>query len=152
MEVSAPPGNPIGSIQQEWSMCSPAFSIKNHSGETVLRIEGPFCTFSLCGDVDFRVRNGSNAVFWENFRIIFCLSTDSHLKREWSGQNFKTMVRFDKRNVHRCRFLRYHISNGFGCPNESGHVRRLLFNRKFAAICFHICMYSIYPINSLLNK
>lgn len=55
MHVSSPPGNVIGHIEQEWSICSPAFSIKNHNGETVLRIEGPFCTFSLCGDVDFKV-------------------------------------------------------------------------------------------------
>ncbi|KAL5291678.1 hypothetical protein ACFFRR_010840 [Megaselia abdita] len=56
MEVTAPPGNLIGSIEQEWSICSPSFKIKNHSGETVLRIEGPFCTFSLCGDVEFQVK------------------------------------------------------------------------------------------------
>lgn len=55
MEVSAPPGNTIGSIEQEWSICSPSFRIKNHIGDTVLRIEGPFCTFSLCGDVEFNV-------------------------------------------------------------------------------------------------
>lgn len=55
MDVSAPPGNTIGSIEQEWSICSPSFRIKNHVGDTVLRIEGPFCTFSLCGDVEFNV-------------------------------------------------------------------------------------------------
>lgn len=55
MDVSAPPGNTIGSIEQEWSICSPSFRIKNHIGDTVLRIEGPFCTFSLCGDVEFNV-------------------------------------------------------------------------------------------------
>uniref|UniRef100_A0A0A1XPM6 Phospholipid scramblase n=1 Tax=Zeugodacus cucurbitae TaxID=28588 RepID=A0A0A1XPM6_ZEUCU len=55
MEVSAPPGNVIGSIEQEWSICSPSFRIKNHIGDTVLRIEGPICTFSMCGDVEFKV-------------------------------------------------------------------------------------------------
>ncbi|KAH8346001.1 hypothetical protein KR067_013402 [Drosophila pandora] len=55
IEVSAPPGNVIGTIEQEWSICSPSFRILNHIGDTVLRIEGPFCTFSLCGDVEFNV-------------------------------------------------------------------------------------------------
>lgn len=55
MEVSAPPGNVIGRIEQEWSLCYPSFALKNHNGETVLRIEGPLCTFALCGDVEFKV-------------------------------------------------------------------------------------------------
>ncbi|EDV96944.1 phospholipid scramblase 2 isoform X1 [Drosophila grimshawi] len=55
MEVTAPPGNVIGSIEQEWSICSPSFRILNHIGDTVLRIEGPMCTFSMCGDVEFNV-------------------------------------------------------------------------------------------------
>ncbi|KAH8297694.1 hypothetical protein KR054_005775 [Drosophila jambulina] len=55
IEVSAPPGNVIGTIEQEWSICSPSFRILNHIGDTVLRIQGPFCTFSLCGDVEFDV-------------------------------------------------------------------------------------------------
>lgn len=64
MEVSAPPGNVIGRIEQEWSLCFPSFAIKNHNGETVLRIEGPLCTFSLCGDVEFKV------YIYESLRII----------------------------------------------------------------------------------
>ncbi|XP_055689660.1 phospholipid scramblase 1 isoform X2 [Lutzomyia longipalpis] len=55
MEISAPPGNIIGTIEQEWSIFTPQFSLKDQTGETVLRIEGPFCTFSICGDVEFKV-------------------------------------------------------------------------------------------------
>jgi hypothetical protein len=55
IEISAPPGNLIGVVQQEWSLCIPIFSVKNANYETVLRIEGPFCTISCCGDVDFEV-------------------------------------------------------------------------------------------------
>ncbi|XP_054731736.1 phospholipid scramblase 2-like [Anastrepha obliqua] len=55
MEVSSPPGCVVGTIEQEWSLCSPSFRIKNHSGDTMLRIEGPFCTFSMCGDVQFNI-------------------------------------------------------------------------------------------------
>lgn len=56
IEVSAPPGRFIGSVVQKWSMFYPYFSIKNSYGDTVLRIEGPFCTWSICGkDVEFRI-------------------------------------------------------------------------------------------------
>lgn len=55
IEVSAPPGNVIGTIQQEWSLCYPTYAIKNAAGDTVLRIEGPCCTCRMCCDVKFRV-------------------------------------------------------------------------------------------------
>lgn len=55
MEVSAPPGTIVGTVEQEWSICNPQFAIKNHMGEVVLRIEGPVCTWSICGDVEFKV-------------------------------------------------------------------------------------------------
>lgn len=53
--MSAPPGNVIGTVEQDWSIFSPSFSIKNEAGETVLKIEGPCCTFSICGDVEFKL-------------------------------------------------------------------------------------------------
>jgi hypothetical protein len=55
MEVTSPPGTVIGSIEQEWSILTPQFNIKNAAGDTVLKIEGPICTFSICGDVEFKV-------------------------------------------------------------------------------------------------
>lgn len=55
MEVSSPPGTIVGTIEQEWSIFCPSFAIKNPSGETVLRIEGPFCTMTICGDVEFQI-------------------------------------------------------------------------------------------------
>ena len=39
MEVMAPPGNVIGRVSQEWSICLPKFRIEDASGTTVLRIE-----------------------------------------------------------------------------------------------------------------
>lgn len=42
-------------MSQDWSIFCPKFSINNSSGETVLRIEGPLCTYSICGDVEFEV-------------------------------------------------------------------------------------------------
>ncbi|KOB76596.1 Phospholipid scramblase 2 [Operophtera brumata] len=55
MEVYSPPGTLIGSVEQEWSICKPNYAIKNALGDVVLRIKGPFCTFSMCGDVKFNV-------------------------------------------------------------------------------------------------
>lgn len=49
-------GQLLGRVEQEWTLCYPHYSIKNHNGETVLRIEGPLCKFSCGGDVDFNVR------------------------------------------------------------------------------------------------
>jgi len=42
-------------VSQDWSIFCPKFSVKNSSGDSVLRIEGPFCTYSICGDVEFEV-------------------------------------------------------------------------------------------------
>ncbi|XP_046384287.1 phospholipid scramblase 2 isoform X2 [Ischnura elegans] len=61
MEVSAPPGTLVGTIEQEWSIFTPQFSIKNAAGEVVLRIEGPFCTMSICGDVEFKIMSKDGA-------------------------------------------------------------------------------------------
>lgn len=55
MEVSSPPGNILGTVEQEWSLLFPNFLVKNAIGDTVLRIEGPLCTFTICGDVEFKV-------------------------------------------------------------------------------------------------
>ncbi|XP_046673250.1 phospholipid scramblase 2 isoform X1 [Homalodisca vitripennis] len=65
MEVYAPPGCLVGTVEQDWSILAPAFSIKNAAGDTVLRIEGPVCTMSICGsDVEFNVlsKDGSTKV------------------------------------------------------------------------------------------
>ncbi|CAG9855392.1 unnamed protein product [Phyllotreta striolata] len=62
MEVSAPPGSICGTVEQEWSLFCPSFALKNASGDTVLRIEGPLCTWSICGDVEFKIMSGDGAV------------------------------------------------------------------------------------------
>lgn len=54
MEVSSY-GQILGRVEQEWTCWYPNYSVKNHAGETVLRIEGPFCTISCGNDVNFRV-------------------------------------------------------------------------------------------------
>ncbi|XP_050348171.1 phospholipid scramblase 1 isoform X2 [Nymphalis io] len=57
LQVSSPPGTHIGSVEQVWSLLKPSFTIRNELGEIVMRIKGPYCTFSICGDVEFHVYN-----------------------------------------------------------------------------------------------
>ena len=54
-QVHSPPGTIIGKIEQDWSLCFPNFTIRDASGNPVLRIEGPLCTWSCFGDVEFEV-------------------------------------------------------------------------------------------------
>lgn len=54
--MTSPPGTVIGTVKQEWSLCAPKYTIRNSSDDVILRIEGPFCTYSMCGDVEFQVR------------------------------------------------------------------------------------------------
>lgn len=55
IKVSAPPGEVIGHIDEEWTCWFPNYKIKNQNGDTVLRIEGPCVTWSCCSDINFTV-------------------------------------------------------------------------------------------------
>lgn len=106
IEVFAPPGQLAGTVEQQWSLCSPEFVIKNASGETVLRITGPACTFSLCGSVEFEILalDGSTPVGkiskqWsgllreaftdaDNFGISFPMDLDVRMKAVMLGACF----------------------------------------------------------------
>lgn len=106
IEVSSPPGTVIGTVEQEWSMCAPAFRVLDHNGDVVLRIEGPVCTFSLCGDVEFKVTSpdgsaevGMISKQWsglareaftdsDNFGISFPMDLDVRMKATLLGALF----------------------------------------------------------------
>lgn len=56
------------------SICEPKYSIKDGQGNVVLTIEGPVCTFTICGsDVEFKVLSpdGSTEV--------------GKISKQWSG-------------------------------------------------------------------
>ena len=59
IEVQSPPGTVIGTVDQDWTLCSPSFTIRDQSGEVALTMEGPCLTYSICGDVEFKVRAAS---------------------------------------------------------------------------------------------
>lgn len=72
--VSTPDGTVLGYVKQNWSICKPSFRIENEAQETVLMIQGPFCTCNMCGgSVDFQVlsRDGEVEV--------------GKISKEWSG-------------------------------------------------------------------
>ncbi|XP_055315309.1 phospholipid scramblase 2-like isoform X2 [Sitodiplosis mosellana] len=55
IEVFSPPGELLGTVEQNWTLCKPDYSVKNHNGETVLRITGPICMLPMCCDVEFKI-------------------------------------------------------------------------------------------------
>lgn len=59
MEISSPPGNVIGSIQQDWTIVTPKFNIQDETGETVLTVKGPAIPVTFGGDLTFQVYNCS---------------------------------------------------------------------------------------------
>lgn len=119
IEVSAPPGRYIGSVEQKWSLCYPYFSIKDVNGDTVLRIEGPFCTYSVCGsDVEFkiltmdRVEIGKISKQWSGlarelftdadfFGISFPIDLDVNIKAIMLGACFLIDAMFFEKSGHR---------------------------------------------------
>ena len=88
------------------SMCEPQFVIKDQDGNVALRIEGPFCTFSICGDVEFKVMSpdgsaeiGKISKQWtgllkeaftdaDNFGISFPMDLDVRMKATLLGALF----------------------------------------------------------------
>ena len=60
LEVESPPGNVIGTVKQKWSILYPKYNIKDETGKTIYYIEGPCCTCSCFGDVDFKIYDGSD--------------------------------------------------------------------------------------------
>lgn len=105
MEISAPPGNVIGSLVQNWSVIEPNFSVKNEAGEIVLKIEGPCWTCSCGGDVVFKVMTldgkevGNISKKWsgfgkelftdaDNFGISFPVDLDVKIKAVLLGACF----------------------------------------------------------------
>ncbi|KAL3290075.1 hypothetical protein HHI36_023444 [Cryptolaemus montrouzieri] len=73
MEVFSPPGNLVGTVEQDWSLWCPSYSIKNQNGDTILKIDGPCCTFGCYRDVEFKVMSadGSTEV--------------GRISKQWSG-------------------------------------------------------------------
>ncbi|XP_028839637.1 phospholipid scramblase 1 isoform X1 [Denticeps clupeoides] len=72
LEVQSPPGTTIGYVCQNWHPFLPKFSVLGASKETLLKVEGPLCAISCCGDVDFEVKSKDDRVI-------------GRITKQWSG-------------------------------------------------------------------
>ncbi|KAG1670556.1 Phospholipid scramblase 2 [Nymphon striatum] len=106
LEVQSPVGEIIGFVEQDWSLCFPRFSIQNAEGETILKIKGPFCTWAICGDIEFEIVSidgetqvGKISKQWsgflkesftdaDNFGITFPMDLDVKMKAVMLGAVF----------------------------------------------------------------
>ncbi|CAG0917882.1 unnamed protein product [Notodromas monacha] len=73
MDVYASPGDFLGSIEQTWSIIHPRYVIKDAAGNPVLKMAGPCCTWSLCGDVEFEIFSESTG------------ESVGKISKQWSG-------------------------------------------------------------------
>jgi len=56
MTITSPvTGEVLGTIEQNWHLCLPKYSLKDANGQTVLKLTGPFCTCACCSDVNFEL-------------------------------------------------------------------------------------------------
>jgi len=106
LEISSPPGEVIGYVNQLWSCMKPKFEITDGDGNVALIIKGPWCTFSCAGDVEFKIMtpDGENEVGriskqWtglikeaftdmDNFGITFPMDLDVRCKATLIGACF----------------------------------------------------------------
>lgn len=67
LEVSAPPGQVIGTVEQVCTFTKPKFVIKNSFGDVVLHIKGPYCPWKCFSDsnmkVSVRARSSNNLLY-----------------------------------------------------------------------------------------
>ncbi|XP_071534250.1 phospholipid scramblase 1-like [Panulirus ornatus] len=64
IEISSPPGTVLGSVHQEWSICTPLagkFTVRNTSDDVVLKIQGPACPVSCGNDINFKIFTGDDS-------------------------------------------------------------------------------------------
>lgn len=59
MTVEAPPGYPVGKVNEEWTFCSPSFTISDERDEAIFKISGDCCpganVANVGSDVHFKV-------------------------------------------------------------------------------------------------
>ena len=106
MTITSPiTGEILGSIKQKWHPFLPIFVIYDANEKKVLKMEGPFCAVSCCGDVNFEVQtmDGNNVgkitKQWsgfakeaftdaDNFGVTFPLDLDVKVKAVLVGAVF----------------------------------------------------------------
>ena len=55
-KVHSPASGLLGTVEQDWTIIFPEFTLKDAAENPIMKIKGPFCTWSCCGsDVEFKV-------------------------------------------------------------------------------------------------
>jgi len=73
LEISSPPGQTIGYVNQLWTCIKPKFEVTDGDGNRALVIVGPWCTYSCAGDVEFKIMTPD-----ENVEV-------GRISKKWSG-------------------------------------------------------------------
>ena len=85
LEITAS-GQIVGKIKQRADCTEPVFSICDASGEEILKVKGPVCVISCCGDIDFEVTNCNERL---TYLIKKVLTKDGQqigkVTKQWSG-------------------------------------------------------------------
>ncbi|KAF9414839.1 hypothetical protein HW555_007372 [Spodoptera exigua] len=80
LEVYSPPGQLIGSVEQQWSAVRPMYIIKNCDGDTLFCINGPYVTLSCFRDVHFQILRpdgtavGTTSRHWQGLKHALILA------------------------------------------------------------------------------
>ncbi|XP_026730695.1 phospholipid scramblase 2-like isoform X2 [Trichoplusia ni] len=61
LQVYSPPGQLIGSVEQQWTAIKPTYLVKNDNGDHVFWIRGPYITLSCFRDVQFQIVRADGA-------------------------------------------------------------------------------------------
>lgn len=59
IDVYAPPGNPVGSVVQEWSCCASSFTIRDAGNSVAFNMRGPLCKLKGIEEVSFTMTDGT---------------------------------------------------------------------------------------------
>ncbi|XP_041352138.1 phospholipid scramblase 1-like [Gigantopelta aegis] len=70
--VESPPGQIIGYVCQGWYVIFPHFYIQDENYNSILRIKGPLCPCSFCGDVKYNLTTMEGAIIGK-------------ITKQWSG-------------------------------------------------------------------
>lgn len=70
VEVKLPNDQTIGYVERDFTLAIPKFTIKDARDRTILRIKGPFNTFSFGDSVDFDVSVFASCFYYYSKKLI----------------------------------------------------------------------------------
>lgn len=80
IEVSAPPGQPIGTVEKVFTCMKPKFVVRNTFGDVVLYINGPYCPWKCFRNVNLKVSveaSSHNLLYDADIHTCICAYIDN---------------------------------------------------------------------------